>query len=695
VSWWSDVVERARALFFRREREEWLEEEMSFHLQMQMAQNLKRGMSAEEARRAAQHTFGSVDRFAEEVRDARGVRPLEDFAQDVRYALRTLKRNPAFTASAIFVLGLGIGANTAIFSAVNAVVLRALPVHEPDRLYAITEENPEKGWVHAVAAPANYLDWKEQVAAFNGYVAAYTVRARTAVGGSVLNLGDGTPQLIQASYVTGNFFDVLGVRPLLGRTLTPDETWSGGENVAVLSHGAWQRLFAGDADIVGKVVQVNRQATRIVGVMPASFTFPRADIELWRPIGWDRADRTAISFRRAHWINVIARVRVGVTPEVANQQLQAVVERLKKQYPETNRVMGASMMPIQDKLVGDSKTPLLVLFGAVGVLLLIACANVGNLLLVKAAGRQRELAVRAALGARRLRIVRQLLTESLVLSALGGLAGLAIGWSGTRLLEKIQPLGLLPVEHFPLDVRVIVYSLAIALASGLVFGVAPAFSLARSGSGAALREGGRSGGVGRKARRAASVLVVAEVALAVLLVTGAGLLVKSFWKLQNADPGFDGTGVFALSLGLPVSTYDSEEKGVRFYESLLDKVRALPGVRAAAAGTNLPLDGPGWTSDFAIAGRGREEYGVETTHGVITPGYFRALGMALLLRGRDFAASDRADSERCDHQRRTGAETFRGKGPGRSANHVRALPGFHGDLVHDRGCGAWRAADRA
>ncbi len=643
MSWWSDVAERVRALLFRRQRDAWMSEEMSFHLEMETQENLKRGMSPNDARRAAQHAFGSVDRFAEEVRDARGVRPLEDFAHDVKYALRTLRRNPGFTVSAIFVLGLGIGANTSIFSAVNAVVLRALPVHEPDRLYAVTEENPEKGWVHQVAAPANYLDWKERVGAFED-VAAYTLRSRTGVGGSVLIVGNATPQVIRDSEVTGNFFSTLGVQAELGRALLPGETWDTGERVAVLSHGAWQRIFAGDRSIVGKVVQLNGTATRIVGVMPAAFTFPRADVELWQPFRWHREDMTQIGFRRAHWLNVVARVKSGITPEVADQQLQVVVEQLKKEYPQTNRVMGASMLPLHDRVVGDSRMSLLVLFAAVGVLLLIACANVGNLLLVKAAGRQRELAVRAALGARRLRIVRQLLTESLVLSALGGLAGLAIGWSGTRALERIQPLGLLPVEHFQLDVSVIAYSLAVALLSGLVFGVAPAFSLARHGSGAALREGGRSGGVGRRARRAASLLVVAEVALAVLLVTGAGLLVKSFWKLQNADPGFDGAGVYVLSMDLPGSTYDTGEKVTRFYETLLDKVRALPGVQAAAAGTNLPLDGTGWTSDFAIAGRGREEYGVENTNGVITAGYFRALGMTLL-RGRDFAASDRAESQ--------------------------------------------------
>ena len=644
MSWWSDLAERARALLFRKEREEWLEQEMSFHLEMETEQNLRRGMSAEAARRAAQHSFGSVDRFAEEVRDARGVRPLEDFAQDVRYALRTLRRNPGLTASAIFVLALGIGANTAIFSAVNAVVLRALPVHRPDRLYAITEENPEKGWHHQVAAPSNYLDWKDQVAAFDGDVAAYTLRARTRFGGMVLVVGNGSPQVIKDSEVTGNFFRVLGVRPELGRVLEPDETWDTGERVAVLSHAAWLRFFGGDRRVVRSIVQLNGLATRIVGVMPASFTFPRADVEMWQPFRWSKADMSQAHYRRAHWLNVVARVKDGITPELANQQLQVVVERLKKQYPLTNRVMGAEMVPLHTKVVGDARTPLLVLFAAVGVLLLIACANVGNLLLVKAAGRQRELAVRAALGARRLRIVRQLLTESLVLSLLGGIAGLAIGWSGTRALEQIQPLGLLPVENFQLDVRVIAYSLGIALLSGLLFGVAPAFTLARQGSQTALREGGRSGGVGRRARRAASLLVVAEVALAVVLVTGAGLLVKSFWKLQNADPGFDARGVFSITLELPGSRYDTNETVLRFSDALLEKARALPGVQVAAASTSLPLEGGGWTSDFAIAGRGREEYGVENTNAVITSGFFRAVGMTLL-RGRDFNESDRPDNQ--------------------------------------------------
>ncbi len=635
MSWWSEVRERARGLFHGERVGRELEDEMRFHLEME-AERLEReeGVGPEEALRRAAVAFGGVEAVKEQVRDARGVRPLQDLVQDIRYALRGLRRNPGFATAAVLVLALGIGANTAIFAAVNAVVLEALPFAHPDRLYMLWEENPEKGWDREVAAPANYYDWKEGVAAFED-MASYS-----GFGSHRILTGVGDPQMLLTAPVTGNFFSVLGVKPALGRTFRPEETWKGSEPIVVLSDHLWKTRFGGDRSVIDRVVRLDGEAYRVVGVMPASFSFPSEKTDLWVPWRWDPANRTATFFRRAHWIRVIGRLAPGATATQANSQLQSVVSRLKVEYPETNRYMGAGMTPLHEFLVGDTRTPLLVLLGAVGLLLLIACANVANLLLVRAAGRQREVAVRAALGAGRLRLVRQVLTESLVLSVLGGATGLLLGWEGTRLLEHMQPEGLLRTAHFGLDVRVAGYILAITTVSGLLFGLAPALWTRGAGTAASLREGGRSGGPGRATRALGSGLVVAEIALAMLLVTGAGLLVRSYQRLLDVNPGFDPHGVLAVTLSLPGTKYDTGDKVSAFFGSLLERVHALPGVEDAALTSDVPLEERGYSSDYSIEGRGPDEYGTEVVHRRVTPQYLNTMRVPLL-RGRFFTDADR------------------------------------------------------
>ncbi|HKJ91742.1 MAG TPA: ABC transporter permease, partial [Longimicrobiales bacterium] len=392
--------------------------ELADHLEDRYAELRARGVAEAEARAAALEELEDGRELARLLSDlgrSRATEPvpvgggarggLGGLWSDVRFALRMLRRHPSFTVMAVLVLALGIGANAAIFSAVNAVILRPLPFRAPGRLFMLTESNPEKGWVRNNVAPANMLDWRERVAGFEG-VAAYQDEGR------VVLTGGGAPQVLELAGVTGNFFDVLGVEPALGRALRPEETWQGTEPVVVLSHSAWQQRFGGDPSIVGRTVKLNARSLRVVGVMPAGFSFPYEGIDAWAPTQWDPANRTQTWFRRAHWLHVVARLRPGVPPAAANAQFQAVVRQLQKEYPATNRVMGADMTPLHRFLVGDTRTPLLVLLAAVGLLLLIACANVGNLLLVRAAGRRRELAVRGALGAGRPRLVRQLLTES-------------------------------------------------------------------------------------------------------------------------------------------------------------------------------------------------------------------------------------------------------------------------------------------
>ncbi|HSJ15031.1 MAG TPA: ABC transporter permease [Longimicrobiales bacterium] len=638
MSLWTDVVARLRSLVQRDLEERELEEELSFHLELEAARHERAGLDPALARRRAEHVLGGRDQVMESVRDARGVRPLEDLVRDVRYGMRALGRSPGFAAIAVLVVGLGVGASTAIFSAVNALILEPLPFRDPGSLYMLWESNPEKGWERETAAPANYLDWRERVAGFED-IAAYTRFAADKV-----LTGDGDPRLLRGVDVTGNLFPLLGVRAALGRTFTEDETWNDAERVVLLGWSAWRDHFGADTALMGTTITLDGMPHRVVGVLGEGFSFPEERLDLWLSMRWTRADRSADWFRRAHWISPIARLRPGVSAAEADAQLQAVARQLQQEHPQLNHLMGAGMTPLQEFLLGDTRTPLLVLLAAVGILLLIACANVGNLLLVKASGRQHELAVRAALGAGRGRLVRQIMTESALLAAAGGIAGLALGWLGTRVLERMQPEGLLRVSEFHMDGRVLGFAMAVSIGAALLFGSLPAAFAGRAGASSTLRETGRTRAPGRRANRVASALVIAEIALAVLLVTGAGLLVRSLWRLQDVDPGFEPRSLLAVTLNLPPARYPAGEPVADFYTRLLERVRAVPGVVAASATSNLPLRERGFTSDFFIAGRTPGDYGSEVVRRRVAPSYFETMRVPLL-RGRTFTAADRTGAE--------------------------------------------------
>jgi putative ABC transport system permease protein len=629
---------RLRALFRRAATEQELEEEIRLHLDLESEKNLREGMTPDQARRQALVAFGGVEAVKEAHRDRRGVRWIEDALADARYALRTFRRNPVLAGAAIFTLALGMGGNIAIFSVVNAVLLRPLPFPASDRLMTLSEDNAEKNWHQNVVAPANYLDWKERVAAFQD-VAAYTE------GAGRLTLNDvGEPRLLKRNNVSGNFFTVLGVSAMLGRTFRDEETWDNGRHVAVISERLWRAEFAGGRDVVGRTVKLNGLATEIVGVMPARFSFPVGDPDLWTPVEWKREDRSQVWFRRAHWLRAVARLRPGISLTEADAQFQAVVRQLQVEYPVTNKVMGADMMPLHEFLVGRVRQPLYVLLGAVVLLLLIACANVGNLLLVQALGREREAALRLALGAGRGRLVQQALTESLLLSVIGALAGLLFGWAGTRALAALQPADMLPVKGVGVDLGVLGYVAALAVTSGLLFGMAPAIWRGRRAPAEVLKEGGRGGSEGARIRRWANGLVVAEIALALLLTTGAGLLVRSFWRLERVDPGFDPSGVLAVAINLPDVQYDTTTKIVGFFDQLEERVRGLPGVAEAGTVVVPSLAGTGWTSDFHIAGRPADEYGTEVMHRSAGPDYFKVMRVPLLA-GRTFTGADREGAD--------------------------------------------------
>ena len=552
-----------------------------------------------------------------------------DLALDVRFALRAMRRNPGFAAAAVAVLGLGIGANTAIFSAANAFLFRPLPFADADRLVMLYETNPEFGWTDTQAAVANVLDWREQVEAF----------ADVAIYGEFTNrvtyLRDGEPELLGVTAVSGNFFSVLGAQPVVGRGFTWDETWEGSDDVVVLAHDLWVSHFGADPGVVGKTLQFGNTTVEVVGVMPAGFDFPNPTSDMWSPFGWDPEARQAVSFRRAHWVRPIARLEPGFTLEQADAAFQVVVSRLQTDYPETNRVMGAGLAPLRDFLVKDVRGPLNVLLGAVALLLLLACTNVANLMLVRAGERTREVALRFALGAGRRRVARQMLTEGIVLALAGGVVGLGLGWLGVELLALRRPIGIAGATALALDGRVVLFTLGAAVLSGLLFATAPALRTAGGDVQEALKDGGRGGSASRRSLRAVGGLVALEVALALLLVVGAGLMIRTFWLLRQVDPGFRVDDVVAVQFGIPSARYENRDQVLAFQDDFEARLRARPGIEAVGMVGQLPLNGTSWSSQFQAEGWPPERVGLEIVHRRSDSGYFEALDIPLV-RGRMF-----------------------------------------------------------
>ncbi|MDX1394014.1 MAG: ABC transporter permease [Gemmatimonadota bacterium] len=552
---------------------------------------------------------------------------------DVRFGLRTLGRSKGFAAAAIAVLALGIGANSAIFSAVNAFLFRPLPFDDADRLVMLYETNPEFGWEHAQAAPANVLDWREQVDALED-VALYS----DFVDEATLIL-DGEPELLGIASVTGNFFDVLGARPALGRGLSWDETWEGRDGVVVLSHSAWQRHFGGDPEIVGRSISAGTETRQVVGVMPEGFAFPSDDVDIWAPWGWEQGAREQVWFRRAHFARPIGRLAAGVDATRADAALQVVVERLKIEYPETNRVMGAGLMPLRDFLIKDVRAPLYVLVGAVGLLLLLACINVANLMLVRASDRARDVALRLAVGAGRGRVARQMLVEGGLLALVGGALGLALGWIGVRALSTQRSVGIEGATEIALDARVILFTFAAAVSSALLFGIVPALRAARGDVQESLKEGGRAGGAGRRGLRTAGTLVAGQVAVTLLLVLGAGLMVRTFLELRSVDPGFTKESVLAVQFSVPAGRYDHRDDVLAFQDEFARLLEARPGIERVGFVARPPLGGQNWSSQFQAEGWPPERVGVEIWHRRADEGYFEALDIPLI-RGRHFTPDD-------------------------------------------------------
>ncbi|HEX8501292.1 MAG TPA: ABC transporter permease [Pyrinomonadaceae bacterium] len=620
-------------MFSKAEVERELDEELRFHLEKETEQNLARGMGPEEARRAALVSFGGVERVKEESRDVRGFRFFEELWQDLRFGVRALRKQPGFSLVVVLTLAIGIGANSTIFSFANGVLLRPLPYADPESLVALDETSPKRNVTSMGVSFPNFLDWRAQNRVFED-IAAYTEGTYTLVGG-------GEPEQIRGAGVSSGLFEILGVTPALGRTITPEEDRPGSETVVILSHGLWQRRFGSEPGAVGRTISVNNRPHTVVGVMPPGFKFPEV-ADLWVPLALDTQKWT----RNDHGLGAIARLKPGVSLGQAAAEMEAIALRVEEQNPVTNEGLSVSVTNLRAGLVGGYRQSILILLGVVGFVLLIACVNVANLLLARASSRRREVSIRVALGAGRWRIFRQLITESLVLSAAGGALGLILALWGLQLLLTAVPVELPFWMKFDLDGRVLAFTAAVSLLTGIVFGAAPALQASKVDLNASLKEGGRSDAhAGAGMRRLRGLLVVGEVALSLVLLVGAGLMMRSFLRLQQVDVGVNPANVLTMSVPLPSARYREPERRSAFFQQLVERVGALPGVREVGAVSNLPLSGSRWGRSLTVEGRAALSVGAAPVinHCVVTPGYFRAMGIPVLA-GRDIAEADAKDA---------------------------------------------------
>jgi predicted permease len=568
-----------RSLLRRRAVELELNEELRFHLERQVAENLKNGMTPREARRSAMIEFGGVESMKEECRETRKGNWIHDFEQDVRYAVRMLRKSPGFAAIAILTLALGIGANTAIFSVVNATLLKPLPFRHPEKVVALWQTESAPGSYPLTGE--DYLDWKSQNHTFEGMsLFSWPTSAATAVGGS--------PEGATLISTEANFFSLLGVYPQIGRTFADGEDQNGGSHVVILSYAFWKTRFGGAIDVPGRFVSLNGEQYAVIGVMPGWYRIP-ATADLWVPLDMSKKN---LGPRGGHRWRAIGRVKEGVTTVQARADLQALAEGYEKQFPDTNRNVDAIVTPMREELIGDFSAQILIMFGAVGLVLLIACANVANLLLARSTARRREIAVRSALGAGRGRLVRQLLTESILLSLAGGALGVAIAFGGVGALRAALPNTVPQPNPVAVSLEPLFFTFVVCIGVGMLFGLAPAVQSATVSSTEALRSRGAVGADGSpRGQWLRNFLVGGEIALSLTLLAGAGLLLQTFSHLRSTDIGVRGADVLTVSVRLPEKQYKTLDQGIGFYGQVVEKLEKAPGVVAAAVTTKLPLEG--------------------------------------------------------------------------------------------------------
>jgi putative ABC transport system permease protein len=628
-----------RALLHRSEVEREMDTELRYHIERQTEQNIRLGMSPDEARQAALKSFGGVEQAKERSRDARGVRWIEELWQDLRYGARMLLKNPGFTLIAVLTLALGIGANTTIFSAMESLILHPFSFPNQNRLVVIYERKLDAGIRRGEVTPGSLRDWREQSQTFEQFVS---------LSGGFFDLtGTDNPERLVIYRVSAGFFAALGVQPLLGRTFQPEEDTAGREQVVVLKHSLWERRFGSDPNILGQSIRLNDKAYTVIGVMPKDFNFPYSGGELWAPFVFPAQlaqDRESRSFR------VLGLLKPGVSPAQGDAEVRALSLRAQQQYPATNSGVEAFTVGFNEDYTRGSRGYLSFTLGAVAFVLLIACANVANLLLARGSTRQKELAVRMALGANRWRVMRQLLTESLLLALLGGLLGLGYSVWGITALANGIPLGFTQYipgwEHLGINTWALVFTILASLLTGLMCGLLPAWEATKADLNETLKEGGK-GAASSARHRWRNLLVVAEVALSLVLLVGAGLLIRSFIILLNTDLGFNPNNTLATRIILPEDRYPHSEQVINFYQELEQRVAASPGVAAVGSVDTLSML-TGWpTNYFQIVGQPPVPRSAQSRVGVLvaTPGYFAAIGTPLRA-GRFFTTRDDATAPR-------------------------------------------------
>jgi putative ABC transport system permease protein len=634
--WLYTIPLRLRSLFRWMQADQELDDELRDHLERKTEEYLAQGMTQAEAHRHARLDLGGIEQTKEKCRDARRVNWIQDLGQDLRFGLRMLRKSPGFIAFAILTLALGIGANTTIFSADNAVLFRELPYKDSGRLVQVLQKYfPNPGEDRMPVAPATYFDWQAQSRSFEGFAASRLAS---------LNLsGADQPERIRSAEVSASTFSLLGASPLLGRNFEPSDE-NGSAPVAILNYDLWQRGFHGDAQIVGRTIRANNHLYTVVGVMPQDFRFPigwlRSDVEVWTPLALNEDERRS---RSAIVLDVIARLRPGVTLAQAQTDMDIVARRLSQQYPETNKDWGANLMPLRDRGISDYRPLFLLVSLAVGLVLLIACANVANMLLARGIQRQRELTTRMAVGASRARLVRQLLTEGVMLSALASLLGVILAHWGIQVIASLAPAVDIPeLKTMALNRRVLLFTLGLSVLTGLVFSIFPAFTLSRFSLRDALQEGGRSSGSLRQSRLK-TMLVAGELALTLTLLICAGTVGRSFLTYMAIPPGFSPANVLVMKMALPSEKYKEPQQWAEFFRRVEEEIKAIPGVAAAAVGSGAPMEGGGDVLRYDIPGRTaadpKQVRLVEYFR--VTEEYFLANGIRLK-RGRLFDARDRS-----------------------------------------------------
>jgi putative ABC transport system permease protein len=623
--------------FWGRDVDADVDDELRFHVESAVADNVAAGMTPEQAREDALRRFGDVEGVRRRVRDIDRLTERErsradmfdTFRQDLHFAARSLRRNPVFTLVAALTLALGVGANTAIFSVVNGVLLRPLPFREPDRLVNLFTAFHGSGDLRYSMSQPEFMDYKGLSNVFEN-AAAWRGSAQTLTG-------VGEPERVRGIFATRDLLPTLGVAPLRGRNFEGQEGRTGTEPVVILAHEFWQNRLGGDPSVLGRQLTLNAVSRRVIGILPSEVTLERAEAIMPLYINPD-----SMSGRSANFLQGVARLKPGVTVEQAQRELDALTRRTIVEYPENYPAsMGyaANVVPMHEVLVGDVRPALLTLLAAVGMVLLIACANVANLLLARGEARQREIAVRLALGAGRGRVVRQLLTESLVLALIGAVGGALLAWWGTRTLLAVNPDAIPRLQEVRIDLTVGLVTLGLALVTGLVFGLAPALQMVRLELQSSLKEGGRGSESGSR-QRIGRALVASEIALAVVVVIGAGLLMRSFWTLQRVEPGFDPERMLVVDMGIPSTRYDAE-KSALFWRQLVDRMAALPGVKGATAANDMPPVAGGMNWDIIIDGMPNAPGQAAPSPNIraVTREYFDLMGIRAA-SGRVFGAGD-------------------------------------------------------